>query len=84
MKKLFTLALILISGILSAQKDTIVNVGIYESYYSYDIGQPISVTYKLYKGGGDCDRKEEGFRFKRDTVIKNITATIVDYSAKAI
>lgn len=80
MKKIFNLTLILISGILSAQKDTVVNVGIYESYYSYTIGQPVNVVYKLYKGGGDCDRKEEGFRFKRDTIIKNITATIVDYS----
>lgn len=57
--------------------DTIINKGIYQSYFSYKYREPIFVAYKLYKGGGDCSR--EAFHFINDTKI--LTATDKDYSA---
>jgi endonuclease G len=46
------------------QVEKVINMGIYKSYYSFSIKNPLYVTYKLYKGGGDCDRQEEGFNFR--------------------
>lgn len=57
--------------------DTVINTGVYKSYFSYSIREPLYVTYTLYKGGGNCDRAKEGFRFK-SCGIK--TATDADYS----
>ena len=56
--------------------DTIIRNGAYESHFNIGIKEPLFVTYKLYKGGGDCSRK--GFRFKNDTKIP--MATIKDYA----
>lgn len=47
--------------------DTIINTGIYKSYFSYHYKEPLYVTYTLFKGGGDCSRDK--FRFKNDTKI---------------
>lgn len=45
-----------------AQKvDTVINMGIYKSYFSNTIKEPLYVTYNLYKGGGDCSRKGMSF-----------------------
>jgi endonuclease G len=56
--------------------DTIIDAKYYKSYYDIDRKQPIYVAYKLYKGGGPCDRAT--FRFKNDTKIE--TATTKDYA----
>lgn len=55
--------------------DTIIDAKYYKSYYDIDRKQPVYVSYKLYKGGGPCDRAT--LRFKNDTGIK--TATTKDY-----
>jgi endonuclease G len=51
--------------------DTILDAGIYRSYFSLRLKEPLYVVYKLYKGGGDCDR--EKFQFKNDTKLKMAT-----------
>ena len=66
MKNILTICLILYHFIILGQKvknDTLVKNVIYESLYSYKIGQPIYVKYKLYKGGGTCSREKENFNF---------------------
>lgn len=57
--------------------DTVINNGIYKSYFSYSIRDPLYVTYTLFKGGGNCDRNAQGFHFKSCGVA---TATDDDYS----
>lgn len=42
--------------------DTVIRNDIYASYFSYQLHEPLYVVYKLYQGGGDCDRK--AFHFK--------------------
>lgn len=60
----------------SSQKiDTIINSGIYKSYYNYSLKQPIYVSYNLYKGGGSCSRK--GMSFKTGGL--KLSATPNDY-----
>jgi DNA/RNA endonuclease G (NUC1) len=49
-----------------AQNDT-VKTPIYESIVSKKLLLPTQVSYKLYKGGGNCDRS--GFSFKNDSKI---------------
>lgn len=61
------------------KKDTIINMGIYKSYYSYALKEPLYVTYHLSKGGGDCDRDAEHFSFKKCGIN---TATDEDYEGK--
>jgi DNA/RNA endonuclease G (NUC1) len=56
--------------------DTIINNGHYTSYYSYTLKQPHYVIYKLYKGGGNCDRR--GMTFKSGGV--KFSPTFKDYS----
>lgn len=66
-----TLLLLLLSQTVFSQIcDTILKTDIYTSYFSYLVQQPVQVTYKLYKGGGDCSRS--GFDFKNDTDIEMI------------
>ena len=79
MRKYFFFILLFVCYLqLQAQRvDTIINTGIYKSYFSYSIREPLYVTYTLYKGGGNCDRNKEAFRFK-SCGIK--TATDADYS----
>lgn len=43
--------------------DTVLDKGIYKSYFSLQLKQPLYVTYNLHKGGGDCDREVENFDF---------------------
>lgn len=74
------LILTLLQVKLFAQKnDTIVNNGVYQSLYSYKYGQPKRVMYILYNGGGDCSRDKENFNFRRDSVIKKLSADSDDY-----
>lgn len=58
--------------------DTVLNKGIYESYFNLKLKGPLYVTYTLFKGGGTCDREEEGFTFKVDEFEE--TATDDDYA----
>ena len=64
-------------GAASAQKaDTVIKAGIYTSYFSYELKEPLYVVYKLYKGGGDNSR--DGIKFKTGG-LKN-SATAKDYA----
>lgn len=74
MKKILTTLLALFCITSYAQIDTIIKTKAYISYYSYKLKEPLIVTYKLYKGGGDCNRDK--FYFK--PIPK--TATDKDYN----
>ncbi len=41
--------------------DTIINKGIYKSYFNTKLKQPVAVTYTLYKGGGQAKRDNDHF-----------------------
>jgi DNA/RNA endonuclease G (NUC1) len=56
--------------------DTIISTKAYVSFHSQKAESPVAVVYKLYKGGGPCDRA--GFTFKND--LKIVTATTADYT----
>jgi endonuclease G len=58
--------------------DTVLDVGIYQSFFNYKLKEPLYVTYILFKGGGDCDREDEGFDFEPDDFES--TATGADYA----
>lgn len=76
MKKILTILLLLASFNIFSQKiDTVIATNIYKSYYSFGYKQPLYVSYRLHKGGGDCPRNE--FHFRNDLNIK--TATNSDY-----
>lgn len=47
--------------------DTVLITPAYKSYFSYQLREPVFVSYILRKGGGPCDRTK--FRFKNDTKI---------------
>ena len=66
MKNLITYLLLVGYFSVTAQlvkTDTIINVGIYKSYFNYTLKEPLYVTYTLFKGGGDCSRA--GLSFKK-------------------
>lgn len=42
--------------------DTVINLGIYKSYFNKEIKQPIAVTYTLYHGGGNASRNNDHFK----------------------
>ncbi len=44
--------------------DTVIHTSVYDSYYSFQLKNPVFVIYKLKNGGGPCDRQKEGFSFK--------------------
>lgn len=68
MKKLILYILLTFPFFANGQVDTVIDCGFYKSYFNYKFSQPLYVSYKLYKGGGDCLRDK--FRFKNDTQIK--------------
>ncbi len=70
--------LIFITSVFTAQvkHDTIIDRGIYRSYFNLSIKEPVTVTYTLFHGGGEASRKND--RFKDDTL--KITLTGEDYS----
>jgi endonuclease G len=71
----FTLSFSLVAQI---KPDTLINNGVYKSYFSYKLKEPLYVSYILYKGGGDCDRKS--FHFKNDTKINTAKQSDYDHS----
>ena len=80
MKRIFvTLSFILITwGTVFAQ--LIIDKGIYKASFSNTFHEPTYVSYILYKGGGNCDRKN--FRFKNDD-SRLECATDGDYKGSA-
>lgn len=79
MKKFFYVSwLLLVSGNIFSQVtvDTLIDTGIYQSFFSYTIREPLYVTYVLSKGGGGCPRT--GLRFISGGVPH--TATNKDYA----
>jgi len=77
MKRLVLLFLLLSATSSSAQQfDTIISTAAYQSYFNSAKHEPVIVVYKLFHGGGDCDRSK--FHFKNDTGLP--TAKPVDYA----
>lgn len=68
MVRLITILLLFSQFVFSQNCDTILKNDVYSSFISYELKMTIQVNYKLYKGGGDCDRS--GFNFKKGTRIK--------------
>ncbi|HMJ48092.1 MAG TPA: DNA/RNA non-specific endonuclease [Ferruginibacter sp.] len=58
--------------------DTVLDKRIYESYFNLKLKEPLYVTYTLFKGGGNCDREDEGFNFFVDGF--KMSATDQDYA----
>lgn len=46
--------------------DSVIDKGIYKSYFSFALKNPLYVTYFLFKGGGPCDRQAEHMSFVTD------------------
>jgi endonuclease G len=51
--------------------DTIVNKQVYRSYYNFKMKSPLYVVYYLYKGGGDCSRKNLRFVSEYRTALNS-------------
>ncbi len=77
MKIIFTFIFCLLSFSIFSQVDTIIKNPILESHFSYKYHNPLYVKYKLYQGGGNCNRSQ--FRFVTDNV--KYSATSKDYVA---
>jgi endonuclease G len=76
MNKLLLVLLTLTSLSTTAQQvDTLIQMSAYKAYYSYQVKNPLYVTYTLSKGGGDCNRAK--FTFKQCGIK---TADDDDYS----
>lgn len=58
------------------QFDTVINTGVYTSYFNYHLREPLFVSYNLYQGGGDCSRK--GMHFITNGLDSSATAS--DYA----
>ncbi len=58
--------------------DTIIDLGMYKSYFNYTLKEPLYVSYNLYKGGGVCSRAK--FIFKKCGVN---TASDEDYAGNS-
>ena len=75
-KNLFTLlALCLLCGNIAAQ--SLVHTPIYTVNFSNTLHEPLWISYKLYRGGGECGRAK--FRFHND-IDSLQTATDKDYA----
>lgn len=69
MRQILLAFLIFLSFSVFSQKvDTVITTSIYKSYYSKSERLPLFVAYKLYHGGGECDRQKQGFKFKKELV----------------
>lgn len=78
-KNIYLFTLLFISfGLYSQQIDTVIKNDILTSYFSYKYHNPLFVKYKLYKGGGDCNRSQ--FSFKSDKVKNSAKAKDYNYS----
>jgi DNA/RNA endonuclease G (NUC1) len=75
---LIILAMCLASSSVAQKCDTIIDGKIFKSYFSYEVKQPIAVTYTLYQGGGEMSRY--GMNFINDTKISMLGGK--DYAGK--
>lgn len=77
LKLLLPFIVFLISFDISSQNyDTVIVKPAYKSFFNRSLRVPAVVTYKLFKGGGNCSRKS--YRFSND--ISSIhTARDIDY-----
>ncbi|MDP4264831.1 MAG: DNA/RNA non-specific endonuclease [Bacteroidota bacterium] len=73
MKKLSFFFLLFVCFFGQSQTVEIFDRGIYKSYFSILLKEPLYVVYELYEGGGDCDRS--AFHFKPS----NVSAKDADY-----
>jgi DNA/RNA endonuclease G (NUC1) len=64
------------SNVKGQEYNTIVRNAIYTSYFNCNYHVPILVVYKLFHGGGDCDRKNFHFVNDEDDIK---TAEPLDY-----
>ena len=66
MKKLFFLITIILRtcqpAVAQIQYDTVIQTKAYTSYFSFQDKCPVMVVYKLYHGGGNCDRMGDVFK----------------------
>lgn len=68
MKKVFTILIVCLHAVMIMQAqtkleyDTIIDRGIFVSYYNLQYSTPSYVRYKLWKGGGRASRKGLSFR----------------------
>ena len=76
--RFFFLLLIFLSytGISQLDYDTLIERGIYTSYFNTRIKQPVAVVYKLYCGGGSASRNND--HFVTDPEVNTLKAS--DYS----
>ncbi len=49
--------------------DTIIQMNAYKSFFSYNLKEPLMVTYKLHKGGGTCSRDYYTFNTKSKYIL---------------
>ena len=76
MRHLFPLFILVGScGFSQLDYDTLIERGIYKSYFNTHIKQPVAVVYKLYCGGGNASRTND--RFVNDPGV--ITLNAKDY-----
>ena len=76
MKTLITILLLSILVSSNAQSvDTVIYMKGYTSYFNNQLHEPLYVTYKLYKGGGNCSRNKDKF----ETGGLAASATASDY-----
>lgn len=78
MSRFHFIIFIFLTNILFSQSiDTIINTGFYKSYYSNKYKNPVYVSNKIYKAGGQCSRS--GYYFKND--VEGIKSpTLKDYA----
>lgn len=60
--RIFLLVICPVSLLAQRQADKVIQTSIYKSYFSYEVKNPLYVTYTLKKGGGDCNRSSFSFR----------------------
>ena len=70
-KLILLLALLNCKLVAQIKFDTLIKTPAYNSYYSYFYKAPVIVSYKLYKGGGNCSRTENHFRFINSLGFEN-------------
>ncbi len=61
-----------------SQADTIIKNNVLESHFSYKHHNPLYVKYKLYQGGGNCNRSQ--FCFKTNNLPHSATKNDYAYS----
>jgi len=79
MKTILTIFFFTVCAYIAVFSQIVVDKGIYKANFSNTLHESRYVSYYLYRGGGDCDRK--GFYFKNDDARLQC-ATDSDYKGK--